>query len=96
MTCDHLRKLELAIIGAGIRETFRGPAWSNDCREWVYFDCFIDVEAVQVKFRLPECVLPHVYQGTHGGEERGVVCRVCHDAIIGYVAPRPGHRVFNG
>jgi len=96
MTCKHLRQLELAIIASGVRETFRGPAWSNNCREWVYFDCFIDFDSVQAKFRLPECVSPHFHQGTHDGEERGVVCRECHDAIIGYVSPRPGQPVFKG
>jgi hypothetical protein len=42
MTCEHLRPLEQAMIDAGMKETFRGQAWSNNCREWVYFDCFID------------------------------------------------------
>ncbi len=41
MTCEHLRSLEQAMIAGGMRETFRGQAWSNDCREWVYFQCLL-------------------------------------------------------
>ena len=48
MTCEHLRPLEQAIIGCGIRETFRGSAWSKNCREWVYFDCYLDIETIRV------------------------------------------------
>ena len=51
MICEHLRALEQAILARGIRETFRGKAWSQNCREWVYFDCFIDTAAVHFQSR---------------------------------------------
>jgi hypothetical protein len=47
MTCEHLRLLEQAMIAAGIQETARGKVWSDNCREWVYFNCIIDTEAVR-------------------------------------------------
>ena len=68
MTCEHLRALEQAIQAAGLHETFRGQAWSDNCREWVYFDCWIDLDGVRLRHSLPECVRDHVHRGTHDGE----------------------------
>ncbi|MBZ5520698.1 MAG: hypothetical protein LAP21_00430 [Acidobacteriia bacterium] len=94
MTCEHLKALEEAIIAAGMRETYRGQAWSNNCREWVYFDCYIDIEAVRKKFTLADCVHDHIHRGTHDGRERGLECTICHDGIMG--SYEPGARVFRG
>jgi hypothetical protein len=94
MTCKHLAALEQAIIAEGIRETFRGQAWSDNCREWVYFDCWIDLEAVRQRHSLADCVVDHVHRGTHDGSERGLVCSQCHDALMGTYEQRTGQAVF--
>ncbi len=47
MVCKHLKELEVAIKDVGIGETFRGKAWTNNCREWVYFDCYLDIESLK-------------------------------------------------
>jgi hypothetical protein len=96
MTCDHLKPLEQAILARGIPETFRGKAWGLNCREWVYFDCFIDTEAVRRSFTLPECVQDHTHRGTHDGQEKGFVCSTCHDAIMGRYEPVAGGAAFKG
>ena len=96
MTCEHLNDLEQAILAAGIVETFRGQAWSHACREWVYFDCFLDLEQIRAVHLLAECVHDHVHRGTHDGSERGFVCTHCHDALMGSFDQRPGQRVFAG
>jgi len=96
MTCEHLRPLEQAILSGGMRETFRGQAWSNNCREWVYFDCYIDAASVRRHFALAECVKDHAHRGTHDGQERGFVCSTCWDAIIGAYEPSTGLAVFRG
>lgn len=96
MTCEHLRGLENAMIAAGLKETFRGQAWSNNCREWVYFDCHIDVASVRQKFNLAACVSDHAHRGTHDGQERGFVCSTCWDAIMGAYEPSPGLAIFRG
>jgi hypothetical protein len=96
MICEHLRALEQAILARGIRETFRGKAWSQNCREWVYFDCFIDTAAVRRSIAFPSCVVEHSHRGTHDGQERGFVCSHCHDAIMGSYAPVTGASVFIG
>ena len=94
MTCEHLLPLEQAIIARGIPETFRGQSWSLNCREWVYFDCFIDLESVRSRFTLADCVHDHVHRGTHDGQERGFVCSQCHDGIMGRYDETPGAVVF--
>ena len=83
MTCKHLRQLEAEIIAAGLRETFRGRAWTVDCREWVYFDCYIDRKSIRKRMTLADCVLDHEHLGTHDGQESGFVCTQCHDGIMG-------------
>jgi hypothetical protein len=96
MLCEHLRHLEQAIVATGIRETFRGRPWSMNCREWVYFDCYIDTDAVSRSFALSNCVNVHAHRGTHDGDERGFVCTHCQDAIMGAYEPKPGIKVFKG
>lgn len=101
MTCQHLQPLEQALLARSIRETFRGRPWSGrpwsqNCREWVYFDCFIDTAAVCCTMSLADCVHEHAHQGTHDGQERGFVCTQCHDGIIGNYEPRPGGVIFKG
>lgn len=94
MTCEHLQPLEQALIERGFRETFRGQAWSQNCREWVYFDVVLDTDAIRQSFALPECVAVHAHRGTHDGQERGFVCQACRDAVMGRYEPTPGIPVF--
>ncbi len=96
MTCEHLRDVERAILAGGFRESSRGQAWSLNCREWVYFECFIDTSAVRRAFELPACVQDHTHRGTHDGSEHGLVCESCNDALMGFVEPTPGMSVFTG
>lgn len=84
MTCEHLIELERALVKAGIKETFRGQAWSQNCREWVYFDCFIPTRLIRERFKLAECVKDHEHRGTHDGQESGLVCELHGDGIMGH------------
>ena len=83
MVCEHLRALEQEMLERGVRETFRGQAWSKNCREWVYFDCYLDLRALRARFHFAPCVTDHVHRGTHDGQEAGLVCQQCWDAIMG-------------
>jgi len=83
MTCEHLRQLEAEILAAGLRETFRGKAWSENCREWVYFDCYFDRESIRKRMALTDCVVDHEHLGTHSGQEAGFACTRCRDGIMG-------------
>jgi hypothetical protein len=83
MVCEHLAELEKELHAAGIEETFRGRAWSENCREWVYFACYLDRGAIRGRMELAECVKDHEHRGTHDGMEAGFVCDACRDAIMG-------------
>lgn len=85
MVCSHLRPLEQALQAAGIKETFRGAAWSQNCREWVYFDVRLEVEALRKRFAFPPCVVVHENTDERSGLEKGFVCEECHDAVMGRV-----------
>ena len=89
MLCKHLRELEVAILEQGIKETYRGQAWTERCREWAYFDCRFRSEKVRERFDLAECVRFHEHFGTHDGQEAGFVCLECDDAVMG-IHPRSG------
>lgn len=86
MTCEHLQHLEQALLAAGVQETYRGAPWSKNCREWVYFDCYLDRERLRARFDFADCVEDHEHLGTHDGQEAGFVCTQCHDAIMGVPA----------
>lgn len=96
MVCEHLAPVEQALLNEGIPVTFRGQAWSRNCREWVYFDCFLDIAAIRARHALPACVHDHAHRGTHDGQERGLVCMQCHDAIMGFYERVAAKPVFRG
>ncbi len=83
MVCKHLKELEVAIKEAGIGETFRGKAWTNNCREWVYFDCYLDIESLKDRFDFDECVVEHTYSDLKAGAESGFICNSCNDGVMG-------------
>jgi hypothetical protein len=84
MTCEHLLALEQALIEAGFTETYRGQAWSENCREWVYFDCLLPLATLRQKFRLADCVQEHSHLGTHDGQESGFTCTIHKDGVMGH------------
>ncbi|MHC4176750.1 MAG: hypothetical protein ACYSWU_04545 [Planctomycetota bacterium] len=71
------------MIAAGFRETFRGQAWSRNCREWVYFDCLLDRPVIRDQMDLPNCVVEHSNDDSKSGRESGFVCEHCRDAVMG-------------
>ncbi|HEV7780556.1 MAG TPA: hypothetical protein VGO58_04775 [Chitinophagaceae bacterium] len=85
MTCEHLYPLEKVLARTGIKEVYRGQPWSDNCREWVYYDClFTDLEKTREHFNLDkELVQIHSHLGTHDGQEHGLVCTQCKDGIMG-------------
>ena len=85
MTCEHLYPLERELLENGIKETCRGSPWSKNCREWVYFDCvFTNLEKTRERFAMDtDLIQIHSHLGTHDGQEHGLVCQTCKDAILG-------------
>ena len=83
MVCEHLRALEKAMKAANIRELSRGRPWSDNCREWVTFDCFLDRPKIRRQFKLDPCVEDYANDDPRSGKDSGLECRLCHDAIVG-------------
>lgn len=83
MICEHLVQFEQELIARGLKETFRGEAWSRNVREWVYFEVCFDMAAVRERFAFDQCVEEHYHLGTHDGQEAGFVCMVHRDGIMG-------------
>lgn len=83
MLCDHLRPLDEALRAAGIRETCRGQVWSDGCREWVYYDCYLDRQQIRRRYALAPCVADHEHFGTHDGQEEGLLCTEHRDGVMG-------------
>jgi len=83
MVCEHLAPVEAELKAQGVRITFRGQAWSDNCREWVYFDCVLNRDDLRRRFRLAPCVVDHENRDPRSGMELGLVCTRDHDAIIG-------------
>ncbi|TAI47582.1 hypothetical protein [Flagellimonas allohymeniacidonis] len=81
--CEHLKILEEELLRLNIKETFRGQAWSKNCREWVYYDCVIDTKAIMARLHLPKHVHEHTNEDSKSGLEHGLVCSKCKDAIMG-------------
>ena len=86
MVCRHLAPLENELIRAGFKETFRGRAWTKNCREWVYFDVVFDTEAVFSRMNFDPCVEIHENFDPKSGTERGFVCSACRDGIMGRIS----------
>ena len=89
MVCKHLIKLEKELLAKGIKETHRGKVWTKNCREWVYFDCYLNLASIRKRLCLDECVKDHIHFGTHDGTEAGFVCNIHKDAIMGF------HKIFS-
>lgn len=83
MLCEHLHPLEKEILGAGFEEKARGQLWSDNCREWVYFDVFLDLDALRRRFRLSPIVEDHTNDDPRSGLEHGFTCTLCKDGIMG-------------
>ncbi|OAQ43516.1 hypothetical protein A5893_17165 [Pedobacter psychrophilus] len=81
--CEHLIGLETELKEKGIKETFRGKAWSENCREWVYYDCVLNLEKINNRYNFPDCVKIHINDDNKSGMESGFYCEVCKDAIMG-------------
>lgn len=82
--CEHLAELENELKSKGIKETYRGQPWSDNCREWVYYDCVLDAEKLKSRHNFPACVIISRNDDQRSGRELGFYCEQCHDAVMGF------------
>lgn len=90
MVCKHLRDIETALIDAGVMVTQRGQVWSDNCREWVYFACRLDCDALLARHEVGPSVRVHRNDDARSGLELGIECTECHDALMGQHPDVPG------
>ncbi len=81
--CEHLATLDTELKEKKIKETFRGQAWSDNAREWVYYDCILNLEKIRRRYNFPDFVKNHVNNDNKSGMEAGFYCDLCKDAIMG-------------
>lgn len=81
--CKHLAELENELKSKSIKETYRGQPWSDNCREWVYFDCVLDVEKIKSRYNFTPCVTISRNDDQRSGRELGFYCEQCRDAVMG-------------
>jgi hypothetical protein len=82
--CEHLIELDNYLKNKSIKELFRGKAWSENCNEWVYYDCILNVNKLRKKFKLNNCVEIHEYDDIKVANELGFFCNNCKDGIMGF------------
>jgi tetratricopeptide (TPR) repeat protein len=81
--CEHLKPALEYLREHGAKLVYCGQPWSDHCHIWVFFDRVLDCEDLIAALRLDECIRIHDHRGTHDGSERGLVCSVHHDGVMG-------------
>jgi hypothetical protein len=81
--CEHLKPAEKYVRDQGGRVVSAGRPWSANCHVWVYFDTMLDSDRLIKGLGLDPCVQVHDHRGTHDGSERGIVCTIHHDGLMG-------------
>jgi len=81
--CEHLAPVAASLRRSGANLMSLCRPWSKNCHLWAYFDKMLDCERLIAEFRLPPCVSIHDHRGTHDGSERGLVCDVHNDGVMG-------------
>lgn len=81
--CTHLKLIESYLLAKGYKEIYRGQVWSNNCREWIYFNGVLNIQELQEQFKLDKTIIVHDYQDIKVGSELGLVCTLCFDGIMG-------------
>jgi hypothetical protein len=81
--CEHLAPAAKALRESGVKLASLCRPWSENCHLWAYFDAVLDCEGLLASLRLDGCVRIHDHRGTHDGSERGLVCEVHYDGVMG-------------
>lgn len=83
MICRHLKPIEDIIREKNVTEMYRGQPWSKNCREWVYYDCYIDTVLLSKRLDLKAYVVAYEHIGTNDGQKSGFYCTSQKDGIMG-------------
>jgi hypothetical protein len=81
--CEHLGPLERYVRDHGAKLVSCCRPWSENCHIWAYFDALLDCERLIEALGLDPCVKIHDHRGTHDGSERGLICEIHNDGVMG-------------
>ena len=81
--CEHLQPADKYVRDQGAHVISAGRPWSANCHIWIYFDALLDCERLIKGLGLAPCVQIHDHRGTHDGSERGIVCTIHNDGVMG-------------
>ncbi len=81
--CEHLAPALCYALSHGATVTACCRPWSENCHIWIYFDKLLDCAGLIRGLALDACITIHDHRGTHDGSERGLVCGIHHDALMG-------------
>ncbi len=81
--CEHLDPVESYLIRLGRKSKALSQASIAEARNEMLYNCVLDPEALITRFALPEYVEAFEALDTPAGEESGLICHVCHEAIAG-------------
>lgn len=81
--CTHLEKVVEYLTHHAIKEAWRGQPWTDNCREWIYYDAVLDPVFLQRHLSLDACIEMHDYSDIKAGSERGLFCTICKDGVMG-------------
>jgi hypothetical protein len=81
--CEHLQAADRFIREHGAHVISAGQPWSANCHVWIYFDALLDCDRLIKGLGLASCVQIHDHRGTHDGSERGIVCTIHNDGLMG-------------
>lgn len=81
--CEHLTPLDNELRERKIKETYRGQPWSENTREWVYYDCVLVLDKIKQRYQFPDFITLHINDDNKSGMEAGFYCTVCLDGVMG-------------
>lgn len=81
--CEHLQPADKYVRAQGTHVVSASRPWSANCHVWIYFDALLDCESLISGLGLAPCVQIHDHRGTHDGSERGIVCTIHNDGLMG-------------
>jgi hypothetical protein len=74
--CEHLAASDAELKTRQIMETSRGQAWSDNWREWVYYDCVLVLDKLRQRYNFPAFVEDHDNDDQRSGMEAGFYIHV--------------------
>lgn len=81
--CEHLNPVESYLIQLGRKPNLRSRASIAQARRRMLYNCVLDSDALIARFSLPEHVEAFEALDTPAGEESGLICHVCQEALSG-------------